>query len=82
MTQKHLSDRAPGEDRSPIASVLHSASAGLQGLGAGLGALYATLARLALTSLEDISDRRAESRAAHLSRRAKAAREMAAKDLK
>ncbi|MCW2275832.1 hypothetical protein GJ654_15720 [Rhodoblastus acidophilus] len=80
MTQKHFSDHARGEKASPAASVIHSAAAGLEGVGAGLGAFYAALARLTLSGLEDISDRRAENRAAHLSRRAKAVRAAAAKE--
>lgn len=76
MKQEHLSGDVEEEKPSPTSSVLHFTGA----IGAGLGALYAALARLTLNGVENISDRRAQNRATTLSRRAKAVRAAAAKD--
>jgi hypothetical protein len=68
MTQNDLIESAKQEISSPASPV----SALTGAFGGGLGALYASLARLTLVGLENLSDRRAESRALRLSARAKA----------
>jgi hypothetical protein len=70
MTQKHPVQMAE-EANLPVPA----AAVGLpSAIADGLGALYASLARLTLAGLESVSDRRAEARAAQLSARARGTR--------